>query len=1627
MTQPDMEAENGADLLKALQEKLEKQREEQRTEAERLQQEREDLQRLSSRQSSQAAPSSESLGDGGRTFVNFKITQPPTLEECSCYDMYKKKLQLWELSSELPVKKMASLVIASLTNDSKFKRGLADKFLEKHTVVEMTGNDGLNLVKAFLEKELGEKVLNKTIGKWDEFEDCKRGGGEDIQTFVDRFDRAYTSLRAVCGARLPSEIRAFMLLKRSGVEGVNRSLVLSKLDFTKADTLYEQVETQIVEILGGGPGAKKGTGGLMRVEAVPVPGEEGCFMIGDQKFKKEAPKRKKEQDWGERKKDKNGKLLNRMGPDGKVLTCFKCQSQHHFANQCDAGEVALHVGVVGGTEHIVLISGEMSMFTWEARGAAALDSCCSSSVAGRAWLDMYIEDLEEVDKAKVIGPEPSEKIFSFGNNGQLKSEGRYIIPGNIHGTRVTVSLDIISSDIPLLISKRAMKAAGISINFKDDEIEAFGRKAPLYSTASGHPILKLQQLPGVQGEAGGDVLHVLLAMDFVNGGRTEQKKGLRRLHRQFGHCPQPKFLHFLRSTKIKWHKELEEDLEEIMGNCVGCLQRRRNPDRPAVALPMAGSFNEKVAVDLKVLSQKNIYILHMIDMWSRLTISVIISRKRPRDVVDAMCRSWIAYFGTPAAVLNDQGGEFTGSEVVEMKSLFNIEDLTTAAYSPWQNGLCEKGHQVIDAMLEAMERDHPDYPLDVLLSWVCMVKNTMYDHHGFTPNQLVYGTNPTLPNVLTEGLPGMEGKTSSEVLAMHINSLQAARQAFTSSEASEKVRLALKKKIRTNNELYYPEDRVYWKHSHENRWRGPGKVLIQDGKQIFIRSGARIISTSVNRIVRVGEEFGTKMEVGGGLGERLDRQEAAGQGEPQAEELADTEKVTRSMSRGKRESSVGEMVVEIMGEGAHESEEVEELMEEPLVEGDLVFTNAEETDPASATSEESLPVSTLAEETNPASVFPEENLPTSALAGESDPAAATLEESIPASGTSEESIPASIPEPADLDDSTLISADGKRKRGREQRGLTRNVRQRGVATIQHLKNVGVKIQLRKGESIEVLLEGEKTPAQILSRGKVGGDYYNYFNIKTVNGLEYNIDLERNNWERISTEQVMMSIIPRARHGELECRKAKDIEIKKLKDWGAYKIVKDEGQFRISSTWVLWMKQKPDGEEEVRARLVARGYEEECEVPSDSPTIDQVNIKILLALCAANRWTPKTSDVKSAFLQGRQLDRLVTMKPPREAGLGKDSLWELEVALYGLDDASLQFYLKCKDIFLNLGLTQSKMDPALFYRLDEEGQLDGALETHVDDFLHGGSESFTKEITDRLANIFEMGKTESQNFKYVGFKVEQDPESFAITLDQQEYAEKIEMIKISPERALKKGEKTTDEETTEMRRAAGRLGWLGRGTRPDLLFSQIEISTKFVSGVVGDLMLASTALRKVKSQGSYLLIRDLGDVRNWSIEISTDASFKNLNDGVHSTAAGVILIRNSGNLAVPVMWYANKIRRVCGSTLEAETLSLVEGMGQAVYVKQVIEEICGMPENTIPVHAFIDHKGAYEAIHSTVAVEDRRLRSEMARAKDYLIRGEINTLSWVSGKKMLADSLTKRTASSYNLLRVLQTGKREQEE
>ena len=58
----------------------------------------------------------------------------------------------------LSEKKMAPLVIPSLSNTSKFKMGLQDKFLKKQAPSDRTLNESLKLVKSLLRRELGEEV-----------------------------------------------------------------------------------------------------------------------------------------------------------------------------------------------------------------------------------------------------------------------------------------------------------------------------------------------------------------------------------------------------------------------------------------------------------------------------------------------------------------------------------------------------------------------------------------------------------------------------------------------------------------------------------------------------------------------------------------------------------------------------------------------------------------------------------------------------------------------------------------------------------------------------------------------------------------------------------------------------------------------------------------------------------------------------------------------------------------------------------------------------------------------------------------------------------------------------------------------------------------------------------------------------------------------------------------------------------------------------------------------------------------------------------------------------------------------------------------------------------------------------
>ena len=80
---------------------------------------------------------------------------------------------------------------------------------------------------------------------------------------------------------------------------------------------------------------------------------------------------------------------------------------------------------------------------------------------------------------------------------------------------------------------------------------------------------------------------------------------------------------------------------------------------------------------------------------------------------------------------------------------------------------------------------------------------------------------------------------------------------------------------------------------------------------------------------------------------------------------------------------------------------------------------------------------------------------------------------------------------------------------------------------------------------------------------------------------------------------------------------------------------------------------------MRARLTSRGFEELETVASDSPTIDKCNIRVVLDICESKGWVLETSDVKSAILQGHDLDKDVQVQPPAQAGVLMGKAMEAE--------------------------------------------------------------------------------------------------------------------------------------------------------------------------------------------------------------------------------------------------------------------------------------------------------------------------------------------------------------------------------
>ena len=1460
-----------------------------------------------------------------------KYIAPPLLVP-EKYEQWKKEMSLWEMATNVDAKKRAPTVF--LTLPEKAKEAVLE--LDAATLNE---NDGMEKLYEKLDLLYKEDSNQSAFLAYETFEQYEKAESTSVTDYLIEFDRLVAKLKTH-KITLPEPVLAYRALKSANLKPEDEKLVKA----TVSDLTLKEMGNQLKKVMKGynnDTSENKQTPTVVKKEVnvdfteveniqENLENSDGSQEVLYGRWSYRRPYQHSNRR-GRFSRSRGGrtnrnwsstsKKVNPSGPDGKPTRCHICNCTYHWARNCpydssSKGNQNEQSETDDQDVHIVLMNKQVKendghTFLGETIGNMILDCGASGTVCGKKWYECFLDTLSETLRED-IKVEKGKRYFRFGNGERLKSLFNVVLPCNIAGLRVNIITDVVESDIPLLLSKASMKRAKTRLHFDTDTVTILGKTLKLKCTSSGHYFIPITR-PLI--EKGGD--HITLFVRNIESKSTQEKvKIATKLHRQFSHPSGKKLSDLAKDAGIK-DAEFLCLLKEFPKTCEFCLRYKKSEPRPIVGFSLGSYFNETVSMDIKEIN--GIKVLHMIDHGTRYSVAVRIKSKEASEIIDVIFKYWIAYFGTPTSFLTDNGREFNNSLFRDMAQNLNIIVRTTAAQSPWSNGLNERHNGLLgESVKKTLEDVKCDF--DIALAMAVSAKNTLHNFNGYSPNQLVFGRNPNYPSFLNDQLPALEGVSTSEMIASIINAKHAAWRAHIENESSEKLRRAVRHQVRTSaSQIYNNGDLVLFKRNEADRWLGPGTVIGWENKQVLVKHGGTYVRVNPSRLTLY----------------------------PGAHEV----------------SNEGKQIDEIDGNVGREG-----VIEEP---------------------ELSLPQQDINDWGIEPEVEPEENreVTTDQRMSESIVSDNKQTHSGRPSKQKLDVKAITLPKPGQIIKCKLAHDD--ENDWRDMKVINRAGKATGRN--KYLMNV----ILEDGEPFWLDFQNGVCEWKIMdveSNQETDGDYV----VEDENVAED---------ENTSYEDVMIA----SSNHEMEL--AKKRELQSWVDNKVYTQVLDRGQSKISTRWICTTKVKNDNMI-YKARLVAKGFQDADagNIRNDSPTCSKEGLRLVLGIIASHGWTAKSLDIKTAFLQSQQIDRLVYLVPPPEANVPPGYIWKLSKCVYGLTDASRSWYLTLKSVLLQLGAVPSKLDEAIFTWYCGN-KLHGIIATHVDDLCFAGSKMFYTSIIDKITKVFKINTEEVADFKYIGLEVKKCGDT--IKLGQDEYVKKIKTASVN---GRNPDVKISDEEVSELRKIIGQLNWLATQTRPDLSYDISDLSSTLKNKNVDCIKQVNKTVKKAKKEKSQIVIPDLGTTTNLKLIGYSDASFANLGDG-GSQGGYVIFLVGDNNKYMPISWQSKRISRIVKSTLAAETLAMVDLAEACVYYRKLILDLLhiGDKKDNIPIVCKTDNSSLFDSVHSTTQILDKRLRIEMAILREMLNKKELEEIVWVPKDNQIADSLTKKGVPSFKIL------------
>ena len=361
----------------------------------------------------------------------------------------------------------------------------------------------------------------------------------------------------------------------------------------------------------------------------------------------------------------------------------------------------------------------------------------------------------------------------------------------------------------------------------------------------------------------------------------------------------------------------------------------------------------------------------------------------------------------------------------------------------------------------------------------------------------------------------------------------------------------------------------------------------------------------------------------------------------------------------------------------------------------------------------------------------------------------------------------------------------------------------------------------------------------------------------------------------------------------------------------------------------------------------------------APTVASSSVRMLAALACERDLELCHFDIDQAFVRA-PLKEDIFMQLPDGCGALSGKVVQLNKSLYGLRQASREWYALLKKCLLTLGFEQCLADSCVF-RLIEGGDVVLLLVVHVDDIFAVGKKERCDRFGEDLGRYVPV-KSLGELKWYSGCYYERDREAGRLTISQETYTKELGErfgVEWGGSIPLPASWRLWDFDVNEpnvefpFRKLIGSLLWIALLTRPDIANAVRALARYCSAPKLIHWKAALSILGYAVRTSSFGISFQRGTVSGISLVSFADADYASRATDRRSVSGGVVMCAGGA-----IMWLSKTQKCVTLSTTHAEYVAMADVGKELLFLVQVWRFM--LPEELRPcIPLFEDNEGAIQ--------------------------------------------------------------------